>query len=246
MHACAHTDPCAKVFAPLLSERFGPLSDDASCNMLACYGVDGGNFPVHIDNHGGNDRRVLTLIYYLNPAYDAARQGGCFVPYSINADAPPKSSPPVMLSAEEHLTPLAPIEPQSDRLVAFWTCELPHAVEEFRAQYGKRDGRYAITVWLTAEQGSQVFEQGRRILSPTSAHDARAVEERERKNQQNDAATNQRGDDAGGQQASTRPASTAAPERSPPAPSPASPQPHFLFVVVAETGVKREGVAADI
>ena len=225
MHACAHTDPCAKVFAPLLSERFGPLSDDASCNMLACYGVDGGNFPVHIDNHGGNDRRVLTLIYYLNPAYDAARQGGCFVPYSINADAPPKSSPPVMLSAEEHLTPLAPIEPQSDRLVAFWTCELPHAVEEFRAQYGKRDGRYAITVWLTAEQGSQVFEQGRRILSPTSAHDARAVEERERKNQQNDAATNQRGDDAAGQQASTtrlRPDSTAAPERPPPAPSPAS------------------------
>ena len=65
---------CAKTLAPLLSGRFGPLSDDASCNMLACYGVDGGNFPVHIDNHGNRDRRVLTLIYYMNPNYDAGRQ----------------------------------------------------------------------------------------------------------------------------------------------------------------------------
>jgi hypothetical protein len=36
----------------------------------------------------------------------------------------------------------------------------------------------AITVWLTAEEGSEVFAQGRHILSPTKAHDARAVQER--------------------------------------------------------------------
>ena len=65
---------CAKTLAPLLSGKFGPLSTDAAANMLACYGVDGGNFPVHIDNHGGGDRRVLTLIYYMNPNYDANRQ----------------------------------------------------------------------------------------------------------------------------------------------------------------------------
>ena len=36
---------CAKTLGPLLSGRFGCLSSDASANMLACYGVDGGNFP---------------------------------------------------------------------------------------------------------------------------------------------------------------------------------------------------------
>jgi hypothetical protein len=150
---------CAKTLAPLLSGRFGPLSDDASCNMLACYGVSGGNFPVHIDNHGNRDRRVLTLIYYMNPNYDAIRQGGCFVPWRITDRAPPKGEPPVMLSPG-HLEPLAPIEPIADRLVAFWTCELPHSVQPFRAERGKIDGRYAITVWLTAEEGSEVFAQG--------------------------------------------------------------------------------------
>ena len=42
----------------------------------------------------------------------------------------------------EHLEPLAPIKPIADRLVAFWTCELPHSVEQFRAERGKIDGRY--------------------------------------------------------------------------------------------------------
>jgi len=37
----------------------------------------------------------------------------------------------------------------------------------------------AITVWLTAEEGSDVFERGRHILSPTKAHDERAVQERD-------------------------------------------------------------------
>jgi hypothetical protein len=170
---------CAKTFGPLLSGRFGCLSSDASANMLACYGVDGGNFPVHIDNHGGGDRRVLTLIYYMNPSYDAKRQGGCFVPYKITDKAPPKGEPPVMLSPD-HLMPLEPVEPIADRLIAFWTCELPHSVQPFKAQKGKVDGRYAITVWLTAEEGSNVFAQGRHILSPTKAHDARAVQERDR------------------------------------------------------------------
>lgn len=169
---------CARTLAPLLSGRFGALSGDASANMLACYGVDGGNFPVHIDNHGGGDRRVLTLIYYLNPGYDSERQGGCFVPWKITDRAPPKGQPPVFLSVDQ-LEPLSAIEPIADRLVAFWTCELPHSVEPFRAQRGTIDGRYAITVWLTAEDGSDVFEQGRHILSPTKAHDARAVQERD-------------------------------------------------------------------
>merc|ERR1712216_284001 len=113
----------------------------------------------------------------MNPNYDAKRQGGCFLPWKITSAAPPKAEPPVELSAD-HLVPLSPIEPIADRLVAFWTCELPHSVEPFRAERGKMDGRYAITVWLTAEPGSLVFGQGRHILSPTRAHDARAVQER--------------------------------------------------------------------
>ena len=153
------------------------ISLTTAANMLACYGVNGGNFPVHIDNHGGSDRRVLTLIYYMNFDYDHQRQGGCFVPWKITDSAPPKGEPPVMLSPEQ-LEALEPIEPVADRLVAFWTCELPHSVEPFRAQRGKIDGRYAITVWLTAETGSEVFAQGRHVLSPTRAHDARAVRER--------------------------------------------------------------------
>ena len=95
----------------------------------------------------------------MNPNYDAIRQGGCFVPWRITDKAPPKGEPPVMLSPG-HLEPLEPIEPIADRLVAFWTCELPHSVQPFRAERGKIDGRYAITVWLTAEEGSEVFAQG--------------------------------------------------------------------------------------
>ena len=38
--------------------------------------------------------------------------------------------------------------------------------------------RQAITVWLTADETSDVFAQGRHILSPTPAHDSRAVRER--------------------------------------------------------------------
>jgi hypothetical protein len=84
-----------------------------------------------------------------------------------------------MLSPDQ-LIPLEPVEPIADRLIAFWTCELPHSVQPFKAQKGKVDGRYAITVWLTAEEGSNVFAQGRHVLSPTKAHDARAVQERDR------------------------------------------------------------------
>ena len=240
---------CAKTLAPLLSGKFGPLSTDAAANMLACYGVDGGNFPVHIDNHGGGDRRVLTLIYYMNPNYDANRQvpaccvnlisdvlaasnalSGHAIPGSalevcllsllepgarLYTHTHPHPHPPTHLhppththtythpptgwllramethgqgapkrraashavcrwdsvvrkhsdakheqealaracslphackltatSCADQLSPLEPIEPVADRLVAFWTCELPHSVEDFRAQHGKVDGRY--------------------------------------------------------------------------------------------------------
>ncbi|KAJ8598105.1 hypothetical protein CTAYLR_005592 [Chrysophaeum taylorii] len=130
----------------LAAERGARLSSDASANMLSCY-LRGGAFPVHLDNHGGDDRRLIGLIYYMNPGY-VVESGGRFVPW--NGDEPSPG-----------------IEPRGDRLIAFYCDRQDHSVEEF-TPFGDYY-RYALTVWLM-DDATEALRPDRRTRSPTDAH----------------------------------------------------------------------------
>lgn len=132
---------------PLIAqERSAKLSTDPSANMLSCY-VKGGAFPPHLDNHGGDDRRLIGLIYYMNPDYEADT-GGRFVARSAD-------------SGDNF------IEPKGDRLIAFYCDKQEHWVEEFTPKDAYF--RYALTVWLI-DDGDQALDPNRMTKSPTEAH----------------------------------------------------------------------------
>jgi Rps23 Pro-64 3,4-dihydroxylase Tpa1-like proline 4-hydroxylase len=94
----------------------------------------GASYPKHVDNGGGGDPRLLTAIVYLA----APPAGGAFRAYAPTADARTE------------------IAPRPGTLVAFWADRLVHdvaAVEECR---GPDDARWALTVWLCADDAAVV------------------------------------------------------------------------------------------
>lgn len=158
---------------PLADARGGAaLSSDCAANMLSCY-ARGGAFPVHVDNHGGDDRRVFGCIYYMNPDHDPAA-GGSFLPWRRR-----DGFDGAALRAED-LEPRAPVAPLGDRLVVFEADTLAHSVAAYADDAYRR---YALTVWITADAGADldaVLRPNRRALSPTATHAGMAVAERDR------------------------------------------------------------------
>ena len=171
---CPRVVACSLALATALSSALGdahglPLSSDCGSNMLSCY-ASGGAFPVHVDNHGGDDRRVYGAIYYMNPDYDEAA-GGHFVPWRRRRDVGAALAP-------ADLEPADAIAPRGDRLIVFEADTLAHSVRAYRDDAYRR---YALTVWILAAEGvdpRDVLRPERRTLSPTDTHACMADGER--------------------------------------------------------------------
>lgn len=92
--------------------------------MVACYPAGGSRYVKHVDNPNRDGRRV-TAIYYLNPGWDARKDGGLLRIFPAGWN-----------------DLVADIEPVFDRLLFFWSDRRnPHEVQPaFKP-------RYAITLW---------------------------------------------------------------------------------------------------
>lgn len=134
-HCTEYILAATSVLSRLVGRR-GALAVDTQTNKLAVT-MDGGAYPLHLDNIGGDDRRLLTVIYYLNPGWPSAQRGR-FLAYRRGPDGE------VATQA---------IEPQGDRLVAFHSDELYHSVE--RAEVADGENRYALTIWLLGAPGAR-------------------------------------------------------------------------------------------
>mmetsp|Transcript_13321 Transcript_13321/g.31248 ORF Transcript_13321/g.31248 Transcript_13321/m.31248 type:complete len:204 (+) Transcript_13321:328-939(+) len=110
------------------------LSLAEQTNKLAVCLGDGAHYEKHIDNLGGDDRRKVTCLLYLNPTRTPtqphAALGGQFRAFDQPGDA-------------ELL-----VEPCGGRLVCFWSDALVHDVLPSAAPAGDADFRWALTVWL--------------------------------------------------------------------------------------------------
>ncbi|CAE8594232.1 unnamed protein product [Polarella glacialis] len=130
------------VLGPLLSQhsRRGKLKEGTQTNKLAL-ATDAGAYPWHLDNLGGDDERLVTLIYYLNPGYHPGLAGR-FMRARL------QSSPSGDPSPQDTIF----IEPRGDRLLAFYSDELLHAVEPVHAPTADGGGedahRIALTIWF--------------------------------------------------------------------------------------------------
>ena len=173
---CPRVVACSLAIATAVSEALGGarglrLSSDCGANMLSCY-ASGGAFPVHVDNHGGDDRRVFGAIYYMNPDYrDEA--GGHFVPWRRRTDG----ADAAVLDPRD-LEAADAIAPRGDRLIVFEADTLAHSVRAYRDDAYRR---YALTVWILAADGvepSAVLRPERKTLSPTATHAGMADTER--------------------------------------------------------------------
>jgi hypothetical protein len=123
------------------------LSGGEQTNKLAVCLGDGSHYDKHIDNGGGEDRRKLTALLYLQPPdwqhtgdypheseTDDAR-GGYFRAYDV--------------PSQGQVTSMAP---RGDRLLLFWSDSLVHDVSPSYAPNGEADRRWALTVWLVVQK----------------------------------------------------------------------------------------------
>jgi Rps23 Pro-64 3,4-dihydroxylase Tpa1-like proline 4-hydroxylase len=127
---------------PMLLNMADPslkISSQAYGGKLAVAVGGGSKYPMHVDNGGGGfggDLRKVTLVYYLNPGWDSAKDGGAFRIYHGEG-------------LEEDLSP------EGDRLVIFWADGCSHEVlPNWGNDVAKH--RYAQTIWLTTEDPTQI------------------------------------------------------------------------------------------
>jgi len=111
------------------------LSPAKQTNKLAVCDAPGAAYPKHIDNGGADDPRLLTCIVYLA----GAPAGGNFRAYAPTEDAVVRD-----------------VAPAPGTFVAFWSDRLVHDVSEVTACAGPGDARWALTVWLCAEDEADV------------------------------------------------------------------------------------------
>jgi len=112
-----------------------------SCGMFSCYpGHRRGHFKKHVDNNvlKSDDGRRITLIYYLNGDWEES-QGGL-----IRLYLDPQAHDPLYDATENQVT--KDIEPMANRLIAFWSDNVPHEVLEAYAD------RYAVSLWLKKDE----------------------------------------------------------------------------------------------
>ena len=134
-------------------------------HKLAVSVDDGAKYPKHLDNvTGGADKRKLTAVYYPNPGWDLATQGGGIRLY--DALSPPG------------YTDVAPCgEGGTDRLLLFWSDMIVHEVlpmrkarEEQQLDEGVEDHRYTLTVWLTTENDLCLLDPRSPLFKLREAH----------------------------------------------------------------------------
>ena len=112
------------------------LSPDRFGHKLACSTGHGAFYPKHLDNSIGppHDTRKLTAIYYLNPAWDLAANGGAIRLYD-RLDGP---------------APYTDLAPTGDRLLLFWSDLIVH---EVLPSVGDAH-RYTFTFWLSSDNAA--------------------------------------------------------------------------------------------
>jgi hypothetical protein len=115
------------------------ISSQAYGGKLAVAVGDGSKYPIHVDNGAGGiggDLRKVTLVYYLNPGWDAEKDGGSLRIFHGDGE-------------------VEDLPPDGDRLVMFWADGVEH---EVLPNWGKdvAKHRYAQTIWLTTEDPAQI------------------------------------------------------------------------------------------
>ena len=118
-----------------------------SDGMVAVYPGGHASYGAHLDNVDGDGRddygRVLTLVYYLNPTWDVARDGGALRVYAPWQPAKPAAAmaavPQDALANELAAYDVAPL---GGTLAIFRADQIVH---EVRPSLGERA---ALTVWL--------------------------------------------------------------------------------------------------
>mmetsp|Transcript_70802 Transcript_70802/g.207462 ORF Transcript_70802/g.207462 Transcript_70802/m.207462 type:complete len:343 (-) Transcript_70802:229-1257(-) len=116
----------------LLEEQLGITLKQRTTGMLACYAGDvvpGARYDFHVDNpyqtsmEVVDDKRRLTLIYYINDAnWDVRKDGGALQVCLAN----PRRALRTTAEANQH--PKLTISPECDTLVAFFAHTMYHAV----------------------------------------------------------------------------------------------------------------------
>jgi 2OG-Fe(II) oxygenase superfamily len=129
------------------------LSDVKQTNKLAVCLGGGSKYDKHIDNLGGGqgDRRKLTALLYLQPpgSHDTHPddngehdpRGGYFRAYDVPMDGMIQS-----------------FAPRGDRLLIFWSDSLVHDVSPSFVIDESTDKRWAITVWLIANDSGKIHD----------------------------------------------------------------------------------------
>lgn len=135
------------------------LSGKAQTNKLAVCLGEGSYYDKHIDNLGGGDhnanggdRRKLTALLYLQPP--GSHDGQAEYPHErVEDDARGGYFRAFDVPEKDQITCVAP---RGDRLIMFWSDSLVHDVSPSFAPNGAADRRWALTIWLMADENATI------------------------------------------------------------------------------------------
>ena len=132
------------------------LSGAAQTNKLAVCLGEGSYYDKHIDNLGGGsaggDRRKLTALLYLQPP--GSHDGQAEYPNErVEDDARGGYFRAFDVPEKDQITCVAP---RGDRLIMFWSDSLVHDVSPSFAPNGAADRRWALTIWLMADESATI------------------------------------------------------------------------------------------
>ncbi|TYZ58936.1 hypothetical protein PybrP1_010791 [[Pythium] brassicae (nom. inval.)] len=126
--------------APLVLNHFFPhlrMSERTYGTKLAVSLGAGSKYPKHCDNSGLPDQRKVTMVYYLNPEWEAS-QGGELRIYSKHNG-------------------VVVVPPVADTLAMFWSDQIVHDVLPTMNDIAvTAHRRYALTLWLVSENESEI------------------------------------------------------------------------------------------
>ena len=110
--------------------------------MVSCFDGDGASYAPHVDNTDGDQRadlgRCFTLLYYLNPGWDAQSDGGALRVYLPLPVARRVGQLPGSVATVD-------VEPTADAMVIFRADKLLHEVRPTCRR------RLAVTLWMCAK-----------------------------------------------------------------------------------------------
>ena len=126
---------------------------------------------------GGEDKRKLTAVYYMNAgAWDAAAHGGAIRLY----DALPPGAPGGGASRAEAFTDVAPVGDggAADRLLLFWSDLIVHEVLPMHVPAGSaaaddgdaRHHRHTFTLWIASENDGSLLDEHSPLYPLRVAH----------------------------------------------------------------------------